>query len=232
VVPSGDDGVRTEEEGLELAREAARRGTAVLFGTPHINDFDPLTPSRRAEVVRHWRAMAAAATDAIDLQLGWELGPHERLFGHDPEDLRLGELQACLLELPLPHIGHRDLRLTVRCLEYLEAAGMRVVIAHPERCDIVRRQPQQIDDLVERGCLLQINATSLLGYHGPDCERLGWELVEGGRCSFVASDGHRAARPPFLDEAFSRVFARVGEREARRMFEGHALATIPRALCT
>jgi protein-tyrosine phosphatase len=229
-VPSGDDGVRSEAEGLELVREAGRRGTAVLYGTPHVTAFDPLTPERRHEVERHWLAMAApAAAAGVDLQLGWELGPHEELLSHDLADLRLGSLQACLLELPLPHFRHRDLRLTMRCVDHLEEAGMQVVIAHPERCDLVPSRPQVLDELVDRGCLLQVNATSLLGYHGPECERTGWALVEDGRCSFVASDGHRAARPPFLDEAFTLVAASVGDGEARRLFEGHALAAIPRA---
>ena len=36
VVPSGDDGVQSVEEGLALCRAAAERGTAVLFATPHV----------------------------------------------------------------------------------------------------------------------------------------------------------------------------------------------------
>jgi protein-tyrosine phosphatase len=222
-VPSEDDGVRSEAEGLGLVSEAGRRGTAVLYGTPHVTAYHRLTPKRRRRVERHWEAMAGPAADAgVDLRLGWELGPHAELLAHDPTDIRLGGLEACLLELPLPHIGHPDLRLTMRCIEHVEKAGLRVVIAHPERCDIVQRRPQELDGLIERGCLLQVNATSLLGYHGPECERLGWELLKDGRCSFVASDGHRAARPPFLDDAFAQAVGVVGEREARRVFEGEA----------
>lgn len=224
--------MRSEAEGLELAREAAGRGTSVLYGTPHLTDVFSLTPKRRREVELHWRSMAGPAADAgIDLQLGWELGPHDELLEHDPAELRLGDLEACLLELPLPHIRHRDLDLTMRCIEHVEQAGMRVVIAHPERCDIVHRRPQELDGLVERGCLLQVNATSLLGYHGAECERLGWELLNDGRCSFVASDGHRAARPPFLDDAFAQAVEVVGEQEARRVFEGEAAKQIPTRRC-
>ena len=38
----------------------------------------------------------------------------------------------------------------------------------------------------------------------------------------VASDGHRATRPPYLDEAHARARARLGQR-ADRFFDGTAL---------
>ena len=55
-----------------------------------------------------------------------------------------------------------------------------------------------------------MNATSLLGRHGPEREETGWFLVERGLASVVASDGHRLARPPFLDEAYELGGRRAG----------------------
>ena len=58
----------------------------------------------------------------------------------------------------------------------------------------------------------------------------GWTLVETGRADIVASDGHRANRPPWLDEAFAAVAARVGREQALPLFTGAALgplATLP-----
>src|SRR5436305_1894432 len=36
VVPSGDDGAQSMDEGAELCRAAARHGTRTLFATPHV----------------------------------------------------------------------------------------------------------------------------------------------------------------------------------------------------
>src|ERR671939_472820 len=36
VVPSGDDGAQSVDEGVELCRAAARHGTRTLFATPHV----------------------------------------------------------------------------------------------------------------------------------------------------------------------------------------------------
>ena len=39
----------------------------------------------------------------------------------------------------------------------------------------------------------------------------------------MGSDGHRASRPPFLDEAYEAVRARVGEEAAGDLFGAVAL---------
>jgi tyrosine-protein phosphatase YwqE len=70
---------------------------------------------------------------------------------------------------------------------------------------------------------VQVNATSLLGRHGWDAERIAWELVESGDAAIVASDGHRTSRPPHLDEAHELAVERVGEERARRLFDGSVL---------
>jgi len=79
------------------------------------------------------------------------------------------------------------------------------------------------DELAERGWLLQVNASSLLGRHTPEMEREGWRLIDDGLAALIASDGHRATRPMLLDGAYELTRARVGEEQALRLFDGSAL---------
>ena len=113
---------------------------------------------------------------------------------------------------------HGPLALAERLAEHVEAHGLTPIVAHPERAESVRERPEAADAFRERGWLLQVNATSLLGYHGPEQAGEGWRLVEDGLADLVASDGHRSARPPFLDEAYEAA-ARAAWAGARR----HAL---------
>jgi protein-tyrosine phosphatase len=216
VVPSGDDGVQTADEGLSLCRQASERGTRILFATPHV--WPHLTlPLEREEDVR--RAHAAIAPEAgLELRLGWELTPTPSLLEQDPSRYVLEGTRAVLMEVPF----HGSLGLSEKLAEHIEAASLTPVIAHPERSDEVGEAPSLLEAWRERGWLLQLNATSLLGYHGPDAEATAWTLVGRGLADLVSSDGHRAARPPFLDEAYERVRARVGEG-ARALFDGRAL---------
>ena len=224
VVPSGDDGAHTVEEGLRLCREAARHGTAVLFATPHVWPSLALDPEREERVRAAHAEMAPRAAEwGLDLRLGWELTPMPRLLDEDMERYRLGDLPAVLMELPF--LG--PLELAERLAGHIEDSGLTPVIAHPERSEALRGGLGALQGFLGRGRVLQVNATSLLGYHGPTIENLAWQLVDEGAAGVVASDGHRPARPPFLDDAYELVRARVGEGGSA-LFDGSALRALAR----
>jgi protein-tyrosine phosphatase len=229
MIPSGDDGVRSVDEGLELLREAAQRGTAVQYGTPHVTDGTPLTASRRRRVESACRELAGrAARFGVRLELGWELSPLRSLLDLDPGTLTLGPLAACLLELPLPHTRPLSLALFEECARHIEAAGLTPIVAHPERCDIVQQRPELLHELRESGRLLQVNGDSLLGKNGPAPHHIAWHIIDGGLCDLVGSDGHRGTRPPYLDKAFAAVEGRIGADAAEPLFDGSALHPLER----
>ena len=216
VVPYGDDGAATVAQGRELFREAARHGTRLLFATPHVWPELLLGRRREQEIRRAHAAVAARA--GLELRLGFELTPSRSLLAEDPHRYRLGGTDFVLMEVPF--VGSGDALWALA--RHVEDAGLRPVIAHPERAEAVQDDPAEALRLAERGWLLQVNGSSLCARHGPDAESIGWELLEGGHASLVASDGHRTARPPHLDEAYELAVARFGD-DARRFFDGSAL---------
>ena len=216
VVPSGDDGAQSIEEGLALCRTASEHGTAVLFATPHIWPYFTLSEEREAEIRSAFDRVRPRA--GLDLRLGFELTPARPLLREDPSRYLLEGTDCVLMEVPFT--GPADLLFALA--EHVEANGLRPVVAHPERTEAVLADPAIADDLAARGWLLQVNATSLLGRHGPEPETLGWELLERDVGKIVASDGHRATRPAQLDEAYELAAARLGDR-ALTLFDGTAL---------
>jgi protein-tyrosine phosphatase len=217
VVPSGDDGVQTVEEGRQLCREANRHGTGVLYATPHVWPELPLTERRERDVRAAYELVAAEA--GLELRLGFELTPNPPLLDDDLRRYVLEGTDVVLIEVPF--VGDAD--LTWLLAEHAAESGLDVVIAHPERTEALRANASLAREFVERGWLVQVNASSLLGRHGPETESLAWRLVDDNLVALVASDGHRAARPPFLDEAYAAVGARVGETRARSLFDGSAI---------
>jgi protein-tyrosine phosphatase len=216
VVPSGDDGAATVAEGLALCDEAARHGTRVLFATPHVWPDLTLTPAREEQVRRDFAEIAKWA--GLELRLGYELTPTRALLEEDPRRYELGGTGCVLMEVPFT--GRIDPLHALA--EHAEAAGLTPVIAHPERSECVRAEPRLAFELAERGWLLQVNATSILGRHGPSAETIGWRLLELPN-ALVGSDGHRTTRPPHLDEAYRAARARLGGDHVRRLFDGSAL---------
>ncbi|HYM63872.1 MAG TPA: CpsB/CapC family capsule biosynthesis tyrosine phosphatase [Gaiellaceae bacterium] len=220
VVPSGDDGVGSVEEGLSLCRQAATRGTRVLYATPHVWPHLGLDTGREHRIrAAHLEMAHEAATFALRLELGFEVTPSIELLEEDMLRYRLGDLPAVLVDMPFSG----GLGLTVRFAEHIETFGLMPVLGHPERADAVLEDIGFARRLQERGWLLQVNSSSLLGTHGPARQAVGWRLVEERLCHAVASDGHRQTRPPFLEEAYDAVKARIGG-EADRLFDGSALA--------
>jgi protein-tyrosine phosphatase len=220
VVPSGDDGAQSLEEGIALCRTASERGTSVLFATPHIWPSLVLTEGREERVrAAHAELAGGAAAFGLDLRLGFELTPAPALLDDDLHRYRLGDLPAVLMELPF----HGPLGLAEALGERIQAAGLVPLIAHPERSEAVVEDPGLAAGLRERGWLLQMNATSVLGYHGAAIELTAWHLLGEGLVDLFGSDGHRTARPATLDDAYRLVESRMGEG-ARRLFDGSALA--------
>ena len=216
VLPSGDDGAKTQADGLELCDLAAASGTAILFATPHVWPHLTLTEERERTIRRAYERLKVRTR--LELRLGFELTPAPPLLREDPARYVLEGTDVVLIEMPFPGPAS-DL---VGLAEHVERAGLRPLVAHPERTEPIRRRPELAHELAQRWPL-QVNATSLLGRHGEESEELAWRLVEAGDAAIVASDGHRLTRPPRVDEAYELVRDRVGEDRALPLFDGSAL---------
>jgi protein-tyrosine phosphatase len=230
LVPTEDDGARTIEEGLQLLRLAAAHGTKVIYATPHAHapwDSYPLTQRRLRLYDKNFPPMRAACAEfGLDLRRGFELFPGAAPSGMELDDLALGDSGFLLVEFPgdwCDGIVEDQLALTFRQAERVEQAGLLPVLAHPERCGEIYRDPSRLEPFVERGWVICLNALSLVGGHLPPATRCAWRLLEEGNVQMVASDAHSDARPPVLDWAFALLAGCFGEDAARPMFDGSPL---------
>ncbi len=227
VIPSGDDGAPSIEAGLELCREMAADGTSVVYGTPHAHPSDswfPITEERVALVRRNYAVMKPQCAEfGLDLRLGWELSATGALVG-DLSDYVLEGTRAILLELPGPWFSFDDeVAATREQAVAIGAAGLEVILAHPERSPGVQRRPELLLELVGEGALVCFNADSFVGEHGEECAKCGWRLLDLGLGDFVASDAHRPERPSRLRQAVDAIAARHGDERAAALAHGAAL---------
>ena len=226
VVPSGDDGAQRVVEGLGLCREAAAHGTAILYATPHVWPHLTLTDEREREIRENFEQVKEHAD--LELRLGFELTPAPPLLDQDLRRYALDRTNAVLIEVPFT--GSEKLLLAI--CERMETQGLQPLVAHPERTQSVIERPSLAREFAERGWLLQVNGSSLTARHGPEIEALAWGLVDDGLVSLVGSDGHRGTRPAVLDDAYAVVVGRVGETQARSLFDGSAIGVAASATST
>jgi protein-tyrosine phosphatase len=229
VVPSGDDGAASVEEGVELCRIAFAAGTRVLFATPHAHAEWDTFPRTRGRVDIFDRAFPrvrdAVAEWGLDLRRGWEVYPS--LLTDGPVDLdtfRLEGTRAVLVEFPGWWLGIDDaVELVAAAARRVEVAGLVPLLAHPERCRAVADDPTSVRPLAEAGWRLCLNGPSLTGDHGATAERIAWRLLDEGVVSLVASDAHGFGRPPRVDTAYAAVEDAVGRETAMPLFDGSAI---------
>jgi protein-tyrosine phosphatase len=192
VLPGIDDGPETIEGSVALVRAAERAGTRVMVATPHVNWRYPNEATTIAQLTRELNERLGEEGIAVEIRSGAEIAMTrvEDLAADELELLHLGDGPWVLLEPPFTPVATGLEGIVAR----LQSAGHRVVLAHPERCPALHREPQIVESLVRGGVLTSITAGSLIGRFGSDVRRFARRLVEQGLVHNVASDAHDAIK--------------------------------------
>ena len=110
-------------------------------------------------------------------------------------------------------------------------AGLRPIVTHPERNQLLQFRMADLESWVAQGVHIQVTAQSLLGRFGKTAKGCAHELVGRGLVHFLASDAHNTrSRSTALDEARQYVDKRFGPEAGLRLFEENpraALAGVP-----
>jgi protein-tyrosine phosphatase len=226
-LPGIDDGPAAWEDSVALCRAAADEGTTTIVATPHvlrdawIND-DP--QARNALVLKLNTLLGGTpavlpgceyflSSDAVELVERGEWGPLTTL----------NRSRYLLLEFPPGEL----LVGTEGILHELALIGVTPIIAHPERSRTLSDDPAVLEDLVERGALVQVTAASVLGEFGAGPLAASAEFFRRGLVHLVASDAHSLLRrPPRLAAARRRVRREWGEEVEIGIFDSNPLAVI------
>ncbi len=202
VLPGIDDGPPDLGSSVGLAAASAAAGTTVLVATPHIDrhwGVEPLEVEQRVVALREELKRAGVE---LELRTGGEVDI-ARLAELDEEQIkavRLGGGPYLLLESPL---GNSTWDFDSILLVLL-GRGERILLAHPERCTLFRREPRRLERLIDAGILCSITAGSMWGQFGERVRRFTIEMLEAEFVHDVASDSHDVARrPPGYTEAFA-----------------------------
>jgi protein-tyrosine phosphatase len=224
LLPGVDDGPVDLASALDLARAAVADGTGLVVCTPHAHMIDVAELPDR---VRQLRSALAAAGIDLEIRAGAELSwDHVATFdGRSLEAVAQGPPGGrwILLEAPLPGTG--DLDDFEPAAQELRDRGYGVLIGHPERSPAMNGDAGAVDRVLDAGDRVQLNASSLVGYHGSAARAAGLELARSGRIHVLASDAHQPRdRGPVLGPAVE-ILREHGVDDAERL-----ASTEPRAL--
>ncbi|HEY8063923.1 MAG TPA: CpsB/CapC family capsule biosynthesis tyrosine phosphatase [Methylosinus sp.] len=217
ILPAVDDGSRSLDESLEMARMMATDGVAIVACTPHIMPgvFNNDGWTIRAAVAQLQRALDDASI-AIHLVVGADVHVAPNLVDglRSGTILSLHDTRFVLIEPP-HHILPPRLDETFFALM---AAGRVPVLTHPERLSWIDQRYDVMKRFFNAGVWMQITAGSLLGDFGRGPRYWAERMLDEGMCHILATDAHGARRrAPRLRAGYEAAAKRVGESEAIEM---------------
>lgn len=185
ILPGIDDGSPDVLTSLRYVKSLNELGFDHLICTPHI--FKELYPNNSETIAEAKKKLQAEMGKAnISLKLG--AGAEYMI----DQDFNLGEKLCALDE---KHLLIEMSYLTEspgvsQTIFDLEIKGYTPILAHPERYTFYFKDKSRLKRFKEKGCLLQLNLLSVLGYYGKDVKQLAEALLKEKMYDFAGTDLH------------------------------------------
>ncbi len=216
ILPNVDDGSDSLEKSIEHLSKISDNGVEKIFLTPHymLGKY----ANKKEEVVKQFELLKEEVSKNslnIELILGAEVYCDDTLLEQVKEErLTLGSSNYVLFETSLNDISDNSKSFIYE----LQMNRFRPILAHPERYSYVHVHPHIVKEFIDRDVLVQVNASSLLGYHGKKVKEISWRLLYKGYAHFVASDDHCRHSDYILKKAYYKVADKIDEITANLLF--------------
>lgn len=213
ILPGLDDGAETLEDAVHMAEAAVASEIYHMAATSHGNLYSYTLEDYRKAFGKLQRALAERKIP-LKLYSGMEIFLNEDAFNrlNKGELLSLNRTDYLLVEFDFEEWTAN----VVRWIQKLLNQDYRIVLAHPERYIFLQKDPELAYYLEEQGCVLQLNAGSIAGDFGRNCEELSWQFLRDGIAGAVATDTHdRKYRSPDIRNVVRLLTQELGPVETK-----------------
>lgn len=226
ILPDTDDGARTLEEAVEMAKIATEDGIEYMVSTPHM--FNGLSGNPEpSEILERVAALNEAINDPNGLKI---LPGNEVHVSHDIAEqarnnrvTKINQRNYMLVEFPQLTVPVGADELFYKLL----LQGVRPILVHPERNAQIQTNPSIVGRFVERGVYIQVTAMSVTGEFGPAAKNTADNLLRHNCVHFLATDTHRTkSRPPILSRGRDAAALVIGPEPAAALVEANPRAVI------
>ncbi len=232
ILPGVDDGAKTIEDSIAMARQAYDQGITKIVASPHHKN-GTFENDRQSILENVKQLNDHLKNEGIEMEI--LPGQENRIYGELIEDLSEGQLLTVnetktymLIEFPSSHLP----RYANKLLFDLQVQGIIPIIVHPERNREIMENPERLYNLIKEGALSQLTGTSVAGKMGKKIQKFSFDLLKHNLTHFVASDAHNITTRPFdLREAYETVEQEFGvsmrywlQENAEDMIQGKMIA--------
>lgn len=189
ILPGIDDGSPDTDISIKLTEGLFELGYHSMVCTPHIiSDLYPNNPVTIEDA--HQRFIKAAPQNLLPNGVGYAA---EYMLNFDFEAilssknlLFFGEKRFVLIEMSYL-VESQNLK---KMVFELIINGYQPILAHPERYHFYHFQPKVYEELVDAGCMLQLNILSVGGHYGGKIRSVAEKLIQKNLFTWVGTDMH------------------------------------------
>lgn len=229
ILPGIDDGARSLDIALAIARAQVADGVGIVACTPHIMPgvYWNSGPQICAAVQSLQQTL-----DTVGIPLRLVDGADNHVVPDQIARLRSGDmltLAGTRYVLIEPPHNVAPARLDEHFFG-LMVAGFVPILTHPERLGWIKTHYGMIQRMADRGVWMQITAGSLAGHFGKSPKYWAERMLEEGRVHILATDAHDPERRrPILSIGRDIAAKRVGPEEAHLLVMGRPQAILHNA---
>lgn len=190
ILPNVDDGSNCISETIALLKEAKRAGFETVILTPHyIESYYETNVNERIKLISSIKEILNENKIDIKLILGNEIYITDNIneLIKAKKACTINNTRYVLFELPF---NTNPINLYELIYDILQN-GYIPILAHPERYEFVQQNPRIINDLLEKGVLMQENYGSFVGQYGEKAQIIIKKLLKNNMIHFLGTDVHR-----------------------------------------
>lgn len=202
LIPGIDDGAPDMQTSIELILGLKEMGFTKLITTPHT--MDGLYSNTSQIITSGLKELHTELKDQkIDIQIEasseYFMDMHLEKLIEEGDILSFGKENYVLVEMSFaaPSVNYDNIIFNLKTRNYTP------ILAHPERYTYWHRKPEKFNQLIEMGCLMQINLLSLAGYYGKEVKKSAVNFIQNNQASFLGSDLHHSRHLKSLQNQLS-----------------------------
>ena len=225
-----DDGPKEMEESLSLLRQEYDDGVRTVYLTPHYRK--KMFECSAEKIREHFLLLQERVNRELpDMKL--RLGCEIHVSMDTVEEIKsgrcatLGGTEFVLLEFSE---AAEKKYILERCHAVMNK-GFTPIIAHAERCSIVRKDPQLLKRLGDMGMYIQFDAGSIIGEDGFFLKQFCKKAMQQDLIHFIGSDAHAmASRKPNLGKCAAYIEKIMGTEYRDQIMRINPMEIVERSL--
>lgn len=211
ILPGVDDGARSIEESVKMLGIASKSNITDIILTPHykIGRYE-IDKAEMRDEIKKFRLYIKDKFPGINIYEGTELMFSEDAVELLEEDkiLTMNKTKCVLVEF---HPSHNK-KYIKESLYKVVCAGYTPVVAHIDRYADMIEAYDTIEDIIDMGALIQVNADAVTGKMGRLSKKFTKMLMKYDMLHFIGSDAHSTrSRTPDLSECAAYIEKKFGK---------------------